>query len=178
MEKEKVKEILIKNGQNHIAEFYDKVDAEKKKEIEKQVEKIDFELLNKLYQNVTINNKQEESVIAPIEYTDKDKICKEDKERYIRIGEEKIRQGKLAAVTMAGGQGTRLGHNGPKGTYILDTYEKKSLFQILCESLKNANSKYNVVIPWYIMTSIENNDETEKFFKDNNTSCRWTWRRI
>ena len=70
---------------------------------------------------------------------------------------------------MAGGQGTRLGHSGPKGTFKLDVYGKgKYLFEILCENLKEANKKYNTIIPWYIMTSKENNKETVEFLEKNN----------
>lgn len=61
------------------------------------------------------------------------------------------------------------GHDGPKGTYILNVKPNpKSLFEILCDNLKRARDKYNVVIPWYIMTSRENNKQTIKFFEDNN----------
>lgn len=66
------------------------------------------------------------------------------------------------------GQGTRLGFKGPKGTFELDMVPKKSLFEILCDNLKEANEKYNVTIPWYIMTSIYNNDETIKYFESKN----------
>jgi len=72
-------------------------------------------------------------------------------------------------VTMAGGQGTRLGHKGPKGTYMLNLKPiKKSLFQIIAENIIETNKKYNVIIPWYIMTSEENNNETIRFFALNN----------
>ena len=61
------------------------------------------------------------------------------------------------------------GHNGPKGTFKLDVYGKgKYLFEILAENLKEANKKYGVVIPWYVMTSKENHDETVAFLKKNN----------
>ena len=70
---------------------------------------------------------------------------------------------------MAGGQGTRLGHQGPKGTFKLDVYGKgKYLFEILVENLKQANEDYGVTIPWYIMTSKENNAETVVFLEKNN----------
>lgn len=69
---------------------------------------------------------------------------------------------------MAGGQGTRLGHNGPKGTFDLGLESHKSIFEILCDTLKLAKKQYGVVVPWYIMTSDENNDETVKFFEENN----------
>lgn len=61
------------------------------------------------------------------------------------------------------------GHVGPKGTFILNVNpEAKSIFELLCDTLKRANKKYNVSIPWYIMTSKENNKDTVEFFKENN----------
>ena len=62
---------------------------------------------------------------------------------------------------MAGGQGTRLGHSGPKGTYDIGLDSHKSLFELLSDGLKEAGKKYDVTIPWFIMTSRENNEETE-----------------
>ena len=64
--------------------------------------------------------------------------------------------------------GTRLGYKGPKGTFELDISPKKSLFEILCDDLKEANAKYNVTIPWYIMTSIYNDEDTKKYFESKN----------
>jgi UDP-N-acetylglucosamine pyrophosphorylase len=70
---------------------------------------------------------------------------------------------------MAGGQGTRLEHQGPKGTFKLDVYGKgKYLFEILADNLQEANKKYGVVINWYIMTSKENNADTVEFLEKNN----------
>ena len=69
---------------------------------------------------------------------------------------------------MAGGQGTRLGHSGPKGTYIFDKDLNKSIFEVLCETFKDAWRKYDTIIPWYIMTSRENNDATVEFFREHN----------
>ena len=88
-------------------------------------------------------------------------------ENYAKIGEEAIKQGKLAVVTMAGGQGTRLGHSGPKGTYDIGLASHKSIFEILCDNLKEAKEKYHVDIPWYLMTSDENNADTIAFFEKN-----------
>ena len=163
-----IKDVLIKNGQEDIAKIYDKLSLEEKNVIENQVQKIDFKQLEELYLKVKLESSAKESIIEPISYIDKTKLKENKKEEYIKIGIEKISAGKLAAVTMAGGQGTRLGHNGPKGTYILDIEENKSLFQIICEVLQKEGKKYGVSIPWYIMTSKENNDDTVKFFMDNN----------
>lgn len=64
--------------------------------------------------------------------------------------------------------GTRLGYKGPKGTFMLDITPKKSLFEILCDTLKEANKAYHVVIPWYIMTSNYNDIDTKIYFENNN----------
>jgi UDP-N-acetylglucosamine/UDP-N-acetylgalactosamine diphosphorylase len=72
---------------------------------------------------------------------------------------------------MAGGQGTRLGYKGPKGTYELDFEQehcRKSLFEIMCENIKNANNQYNITLPWYIMTSEDNDFATKEYFKSHN----------
>ena len=79
-----------------------------------------------------------------------------------------MREGKFAAVTMAGGQGTRLGHNGPKGTYDIGLSDHMSLFEIQCMRLKKKKEELGVNIPWYIMTSKENDAATRAFFEEHN----------
>ena len=69
---------------------------------------------------------------------------------------------------MAGGQGTRLGHEGPKGTYDLGLPSHKSIFELLCDTLKETQKIYDIYVPWYIMTSRQNNKETIEFFEKNN----------
>ena len=75
--------------------------------------------------------------------------------------------GQLAVVTMAGGQGTRLGFNGPKGAFVFDPENNKSIFEALADTLKDACQEYGVNIPWYIMASRENFDETLAFFDEH-----------
>ena len=101
-----------------------------------------------------------------MEYLDKYKLNGEYK-YFEAIGKQAIKEGKLAAVTRAGGQGTRLGHEGPKGTYDIGLDSHKSLFELLSDGLKEEGKKYGVTIPWFIMTSRENNEETIKFFEKN-----------
>ena len=70
---------------------------------------------------------------------------------------------------MAGGQGTRLGHKGPKGTFLLNVSPKPMyLFEILATNLIKANQKYGITLNWYIMTSTENDKQTEDFFEEHN----------
>lgn len=164
---EQAKEILKKYNQEHILNFYDNLDDSKKEELLNQIISIDFEQLDNLYKNINnVNHSQND--IMPIEYVDKSKLTDMQKEDYIKKGRNIIKEEKYAVITMAGGQGTRLGHNGPKGTFMLGIEPDKSLFEIFCDKLQEIKKKYNVVIPWYIMTSKENNNETINFFEKNN----------
>ena len=160
---EAIKRTLKKYSQEHLLNGYEKLDEVKQKKLLNQIENTDFELINSLYQNSQKEVQIPESQITPIEYLDKEKLNGYYK-GFQETGEKAIRSGKLAAVTMAGGQGTRLGHKGPKGTFDIGLDSHKSLFELLSDSLKEQGKKYDVTIPWFIMTSEENNDETVEFF--------------
>ena len=161
---EQTKKILKYQKQEQILEY----PIRNKEEFASEVLKINFEELNKLYDKAIKNEKVENSKIEPIPYIEKDKLSEEEKEHYKKIGENIIKNNEYAVVTMAGGQGSRLGHDGPKGTFDFGLENHKSIFEVLCDRLKEAYKKYNVYIPWYIMTSRQNNEDTINFFKKNN----------
>ncbi len=161
---EQLKEILKKHNQEHLIKGYERLDDEKKKLFLMDLENIDFDFIESLFNKPLQTEENDE--ISPIDYYDKDNL--ENYTYYENIGKEAIKDGKLAVVTMAGGQGTRLGHDGPKGTYDIGLDSHKSLFELLCDTLKEAQNKYNVTVPWYIMTSKENNQQTIEFFEKNN----------
>ena len=169
MEKlEKVKELLSKYGQEHLLVCYEKLSNDDKEKLLDQILSIDFELMNQLYENTKKEIDMGNDVISPIGYVDKSKITENEYSEIDAIGTKAIKAGKLAALTMAGGQGTRLGYDGPKGTFDLGLPSHKTLFEILCDTLKVASKKYGVDIPWYIMTSNENNKQTVEFFEKHN----------
>lgn len=159
---EEARRILEENGQGHI-----KV---KNEELADQILHIDFERLKTLDEEIThpccTCNIED---ISPVKAINPEKKDIEEIEEYIKIGEDVVKSGHFAIGIMAGGQGTRLGHNGPKGTFKLELNgEIKSLFEIIVDKLKNAYEKYNVYLNCYIMTSPENNKETVAFFEKNN----------
>ncbi len=159
---EEARRILEENGQGHI-----KVENE---ELADQILHIDFERLKTLDEEIThpccTCNIED---ISPVKAINPDKKDKKELEEYIKIGEDVVKSGHFAIGIMAGGQGTRLGHNGPKGTFELELNGKtKSLFEIIVDKLRNAHEKYNVYLNCYIMTSPENNKETVAFFEKNN----------
>lgn len=165
---ERVEELLEKHKQFNILEFYNKSSIEKKENIAKQLKTINLDSLNNLYRisQTNVASEIDKNSLYNLPYTDKALLQPKDKEIVDTIGIEIIKNNKYAVVTMAGGQGTRLGHSGPKGTYILNVEPKsKSLFEILADGLKKENNKYGVVLNWYIMTSDDNDFQTQEFFK-------------
>ena len=165
-------EIVKKYNQEHLLKYIDLIPTDEgKKDLISDIEKIDFERLKQLYSlsNQNFKNTMKTVMLEHIRVFDKDRFSDEENKEILNIGEDIIANNQYAVVTMAGGQGTRLGHKGPKGTFILNVKpEPKSLFQIIAENLIKANNKYGIILNWYIMTSTENNDETVKYFEDNN----------
>ena len=102
------KQILEKYNQTHLLSQYEKLDNLNKEYLLNQIMDIDFNQINNLYNQIKKEIKLENNKIEPIEYIEKEKLSKEEKEKYFKIGADEIKKGKLAVVTMAGGQGTRL----------------------------------------------------------------------
>ena len=160
----KILKILKEEKQEQILQ----IKINNKEEFVNEILNINFVQLNKVYKKSIENKKIISQNIEPISYVDKEKLSKEEYEKYREIGEKIIKNNQYAVITMAGGQGTRLGHNGPKGTYDFGLESHKTIFEILCDSLKNSYKKYGVYVPWYIMTSKQNNNQTIEFFERNN----------
>ena len=164
-------DVLKENNQEHLLKYLEMANEEQKQELINEIMDLDFKHIKELYSLSSRDNEKaiESCIIEHTKFVDKYKISEEEFNRYKNIGEEIIKNGEYAVVTMAGGQGTRLGHNGPKGTYVLNVKpEPKSLFEILADGIKRANSKYGITLNWYIMTSTENNDKTAQYFESKN----------
>lgn len=163
--------VLKEYNQEHLLYFYDELTDEQKKTLLNQLSKINFEQILTLYKNSFKNDKLDMNTVSAIPHFEKNNFSSEEINYYTSIGETAISSGLLSVITMAGGQGSRLGYKGPKGTYELNFKKlgiKKSLFEIMCEDIKRANKKYNVTIPWYIMTSDDNDIATKDFFEYHN----------
>ena len=163
------KEILKRYNQEHLLYFYNELSEEEKGKLINQILNINFEKIINLYNNSKKNEDISKFNISPLPHIEKDKLTQKELLYYKKIGETIIKANQVAVVTMAGGQGTRLGYKGPKGTYMLNLKPiKKSLFQIIAEDIIKTNNKYEVIIPWFIMTSEENDKQTQDFFEINN----------
>ena len=169
MKEENLIENLKIYGQTRTLKILENVDKETRKKIIEELHDINFIQLKELYNNIKEEAEVNVGELKPIKSLNPDKITKEEKEMYKNVGADILRNNKFAVVTMSGGQGTRLGYKGPKGTFKIDVEpQAKYLFEIIVDTLQRANKKYNVTIPWYIMTSNENNDEIVKFMEEHN----------
>ena len=163
-----VKKILSKYNQEHLIQFYSELTEKQKSDLLNQILKIDFEEILNLYEESKLEVLNSTENIEPLDYSIKANFSKSEKKQLTSIGVKAIKSGKVGVITLAGGQGSRLGFSGPKGTFSLDTTPRKSLFEILCDYLKKYATRYNVNIPWYIMTSTNNYFDTISFFEQNN----------
>src|SRR6056297_83792 len=162
------------NGQGHVFAFFDSLSDEEKASLEEQAKAIDLSEVASLVSDLIHSKSEGNSAIAddlqPADYIplpDKDEGDKAYWKKARKKGESALRTGRVAAFTVAGGQGTRLGYDGPKGTFGVTPVLKASLFQVFAEKILASSRIYGTQIPWYIMTSVINHEETVAFFEKN-----------
>lgn len=154
---------LRRHGQDHLAEGLDRVDEAGLDAFIAQVASIDLEEIDRLVSHAADGTDAGSIEPAPVVPR-----SPEDADRHRAAGEALIREGGVAAFTVAGGQGTRLGWNGPKGTFPATPITGKPLFRVFAEQLSAIDARHGVETPWYVMTSPLNDADTRAFFRDNN----------
>lgn len=166
---EKAIKLLEKYNQPRLIKILKNTNEENKNKLINQILNINFEQVEDLYNDTKKELEFDLGEIKPIKAINTNKVPKEKLDEYRNLGEKVVKNKQFAVATMAGGQGTRLGFDGPKGTFKINVEpEPKYLYEIIVDTLKRANEKYNVVIPWYIMTSEENDIITKKFLEEHN----------
>lgn len=161
MDYEEAYEKLERHGQLHVLKYYDGLPEEKKAALLGQIESLDFSILQYCKENTT-NQKGE---IAPLAAMQLPEIEKK-KEKYTKIGIEEIRQGKVAAVLLAGGMGTRLGSDHPKGMYDIGLTRPVYIFQRIIENMLDVVRQAEGWVRLFVMTSDKNHDMTVEFFEE------------
>lgn len=161
----KAKKLLKTYNQLHVLKIIDKTNGKEKDSLIEQVNSIKWKDCILALKKQKNEVKSED--IQPIEYFEKSKIIEKEKNEYNKIGENIIKSNKYGVLILAGGQGTRLGHDGPKGTYKVNIGKEKSLFEIYFDEIRKYDLLYNIHIPVYIMTSKENEEQTQEYFAKN-----------
>lgn len=160
--------LLKKHNQEHLLAFYGELSEKEQNALLLEIEQIDFALIENLLLQAETPFHEEDARYAPIAYTVKEGLSPLTQSAYTAAGEAVMKKGAYAVITMAGGQGTRLGHDGPKGTYRPGLPGNPSLFELQYEKIREKEKALSTVIPWYIMTSRENHAATVAFFEENN----------
>lgn len=156
--------VLDEHGQVKIAERLKHMDASSQKKICSQVAKIDWDVIEGIKcKEKDVQAEREVSPIDAIELKD----IEINKESYMTAGTKAIKDGKVAAVLLAGGQGTRLGLDKPKGTLNVGVNKELYLFEQLINNLLDVVSLTGAWVPLYIMTSDKNHTDTVDFFESH-----------
>jgi UDP-N-acetylglucosamine/UDP-N-acetylgalactosamine diphosphorylase len=170
-DKARAQRLLRERGQEHLLAFWDKLTDDQRCELLAETKALDFGLLDRLIES---HVRRRPGIVLPdqidppqiIPHTPDDRLV-DDFRRATGTGEDLLRRGKVAAFTVAGGQGTRLGFDGPKGALAITPVEAKSLFQLFAESIAAVGAAFEATPPWCIMTSSANHRQTIDFFEDH-----------
>lgn len=161
--------LLEDHGQIHLMRYWDELNPDQRASLLAQIASIDFALMNRLIEQWVHGEPASESFdqIEPVPTipapSDSDDASREAWD----AGEAALRAGRVGLLLVAGGQGTRLGFDGPKGSYPIGPISKKSLFEFHAEKIRNLQRRYACTLPWYIMVSEANGAATEEFFRAN-----------
>lgn len=163
---------LEKYGQRHLLRFWDQLDPQARERLADEIAAIDFEELQQLIRQHVHGEAVEDAKPKDVRPVPVCRLPHTDGERSARrhaseIGEAALAAGEVAIVLVAGGQGTRLGFDGPKGTYPIGPVSSASLFQIHAEKIRALSQRHGRTIPLYVMTSPDNHADTERFFNEH-----------
>ncbi len=164
-------EVLRRHGQIEVFRFRDELTPEQRAQLDDQVGSIDFDQLDFLIAEFAGQGEAAEPPYSTekVKAIEVFRLPQTDGERVMRrvaaeLGEEMLGRGEIAVVVVAGGSGTRLGFEGPKGTYPIGAVSNSSLFQIHAEKVVALGRRHGRPIPLYVMTSHDNHDATVEFF--------------
>jgi len=184
---EKTRELLKYYNQDHLLAFWDRSDPEQQKNLLTQIGRLDLKVIHGWVQSHLKEEDQEQEQgeqssqqpipdelnpddLTPSPYYRAYPTGPEQAARYekaAKTGKKLISEGKVAALVVAGGQGTRLGFDDPKGNFPISPVKGKTFFRIFAETIAAVSRKFDAVCPWYVMTSPLNHDRTAEIFRQN-----------
>ncbi len=156
------KALLEKYGQTQLLDYYGELDEEKKAELLSAISQIDFTAIS----GVDFHAERQVGEISPADALSLAEV-EAGREEFEKIGLQAIRSGKVAAVLLAGGQGTRLGLDAPKGTFNIGVNRELSIFGCQMNNLLQVVEKAGVYPHLFVMTSTVNHEQTTEFFERN-----------
>ena len=156
-------------GQGHVLRWWDELSPAGRAQLMEQLRRVELDGLRALIADVRADRINAAPAGRP-ELPDYVRLPATPEEKSARekaraAGERLFRAGKVAAVMVAGGQGTRLGFDAPKGTFPIGPVSGRSLFQVHAERIRAARRRYGGALPWYIMTSDATDRPTKDYFE-------------
>lgn len=161
---ERAKEKLEKYGQQHVLKYYEELSEAEKQALLDQIEATDMSILEACLHREDLAQK---GVITPLAAMQIPEI-EANRESFTETGLEAIRAGRVGAVLLAGGMGTRLGSDGPKGVYNVGLTRELYIFECLINNLMDVVKQADAWIHLFVMTSDKNHDATVTFMKEKN----------
>lgn len=163
MDKSEALKVLKEHGQEHVMKGFDDLSSDLQAQLLRQIEEIDWETIALVGQD----SEGSEGDIEPLGAVDVSQI-EARKEEFTKAGIDAIKEGKIGAVLLAGGMGTRLGLDKPKGELNVGINRDLCIFNCLINNLLDVTNEAGAFVPLYVMTSEKNNDETIRFFEEKN----------
>ncbi|WP_026657517.1 UTP--glucose-1-phosphate uridylyltransferase [Butyrivibrio sp. AC2005] len=161
---EEAKKKLEANGQMHVLKYYDELSEAEKAALLQQIDEIDFDVLKNAK---NLGHGSERGKFSPLACMQLSEIEKR-KDEFTKIGTDAIKEGKVAACLLAGGMGTRLGSDDPKGMYNIGLTKEVFIFQRIIENLLDVVNATGSWIHLFIMTSEKNHEKTVNFLTEKN----------
>ena len=163
---------LKQHGQSQLLRWWGELNEDEQGQLASEIRSIDFDRLQRLIADLVVGDGVSvppADRVQPIEVV---RLPQTDGERVVRrraggMGADALAAGEVGVILVAGGSGTRLGYEGPKGTFPIGPVSSASLFQIHAEKVAALVARYGRPIPLYIMTSPENHDTTIAFFESH-----------
>ncbi len=168
MNLQKARQILRAENQSHLLSFWDSLTSEEQAKLLEDIEAVDWKLLGELIRKEhapPVEISPENCTPPTVVTLSSGEDTLADTEDARQVGEGLLRANRVAALTVAGGQGTRLGFAGPKGMFPITPVKNKTLFAHFAESIAATNRRYECSVPWLIMTSPDNHSVTVNYFR-------------
>jgi UDP-N-acetylglucosamine/UDP-N-acetylgalactosamine diphosphorylase len=168
--KRELEQQLERFGQTHLLRFWDELDESQAAELSAQIQNINFELIQSLVRNRAAEDHWDAlaaraevpPAITLADFADQHSFGEAD-----ALGRKALEAGKVGMILVAGGQGSRLGFEHPKGMFPIGPISNRSLYQIHFEQVLARSRQFGATIPLYVMTSPPTHDETTRFLTDN-----------
>lgn len=155
--------LLKSHSQEHLLQYFAGLSQSEQNELLKDIERIDFNIID----NIGAAQKKNLGTITPIEGMDLKQIG-ENRDIFEKEGIRLLKNGKVGAVLLAGGQGSRLGFDKPKGMFNIGISRNLSIFEQQMNNISDVVNKTGVPFTLFIMTSAETDADTREFFAENN----------